>query len=276
MKYFIRILLLWLLLKCSLQLFGQREKYEKIDGVHFEKHFDTINPQRYTNDNEVYKGGYVFHFSVNYIDSNNRQKYYTHIGNGKWDFVSKDETDFFVVEYKMEIMPDLDIYKDKKYEYKQSVIHYTFWQADGRQQPISEKTGLVENKKNIWLHPPRTDLTEILELNPFPYICFPLKKGKRWKWNLKIGAFWGDERWITWEGLITNKCKYKVIDICIIETELGMLQCFKTRSVAKSKLGKTYLTSYFNSKYGFVRYEYVNIDKSKIVINLNKITIKER
>jgi hypothetical protein len=43
---------------------------------------------------------------------------------------------------------------------------------------------------------------------------------------------------------------------------------------AESELGKTYLTSYFNETYGFVRLEYINIDGSTLNIELYKADIK--
>jgi hypothetical protein len=55
---------------------------------------------------------------------------------------------------------------------------------------------------------------------------------------------------------------------------LGELSCYKIDSFAESALGKTYLTAYFNETYGFVRLEYINIDESKLNIELYKAEIK--
>jgi hypothetical protein len=138
-----------------------------------------------------------------------------------------------------------------------------------------EKTGLVENEKNIWLHPPRSFLFEILQLNPFPYIQKPYEKGNKWTWSLKIGDQWSNERWKVWKGGIENKYVYEIVDDnCAISTPLGDLNCYKINSYAESELGKTFLTAYFNEIYGFVRYEYINIDGSVLNIELYKAEIK--
>lgn len=52
---------------------------------------------------------------------------------------------------------------------------------------------------------------------------------------------------------------------------VGKLNCAEIRSVAKSDLGETSLTSYFNEEHGFVRLEYVNIDGSKMLINCVRV-----
>ena len=254
-------------------MFGQKEKYRKSSiGFYSEIRSDTTNLNRYTEDNEIYKAGYRFCYSLEYFDCNGSQRYYTHTGDRRWDFIKKNDS--IVVEYCMKILPGLEAPFLKVKDYAQTIIQYSFWQIDGNEQPVSEKTGLVENKKNVWLHPPRTDLSSILELNPFPCIRFPLIIGKMWKGKLIIGDFWGDVRWISWEGQITNNYKYKISRKCTIDTELGVLKCYIVKSVATSTLGKTHLTSYFNQQYGFIRYEYTNIDGSQILINLKKVDVK--
>jgi len=129
-------------------------------------------------------------------------------------------------------------------------------------------TGLIENSKNIWLHPPRLKLFSILELNPFPNVKFPLEIGKSWSWNLKIGGQWGDKRWKEWSGNIENKYQYKIVGKEIMKTGVGSLECYVIEGQAESELGITKLISYFNKKYGFVKLDYTNIDNSKLEINL--------
>ncbi len=130
-------------------------------------------------------------------------------------------------------------------------------------------SGIVENERNLWMHPIRNCLFRILELNPFPYIQYPIKKGNAWKWSLSIGSQWGDERWKTWTGKIVNKYKYKITDTdCKVVTPMGTLSCVKVEAVAKSRIGKTYLTAYYNDTYGFVKMDNTNIDGSRLLVNL--------
>lgn len=119
------------------------------------------------------------------------------------------------------------------------------------------------------MHPNRDCLFQILELNPFPYIQYPIKKGNTWKWSLSIGSQWGDERWKTWTGGIVNKYKYKITDTdCEVVTPMGTLSCVKVEAVAKSRIGKTYLTAYYNDTYGFVKMDNTNIDGSRLLVDL--------
>ena len=137
-------------------------------------------------------------------------------------------------------------------------------------EKIRENIGssIVENNKGIWIHPPRDFFFKILELTPFPYILKPYTIGREWDWSLEIGSHWGNVKWREWEEMITNKCSYKITGDTILNTKTGNFHCYIVDSYAVSELGKTYLTSYFNDKYGFIKLDYTNIDGSKIVLNL--------
>lgn len=65
---------------------------------------------------------------------------------------------------------------------------------------------------------------------------------------------------------------YKIVCKEYIKTEFKNLECLKIVSSATSELGQTHLTSYFNKDYGFVKLEYINIDGSKININLTEMS----
>jgi hypothetical protein len=152
--------------------------------------------------------------------------------------------------------------------YYQTCISYIF----DKNNPYNPKTGLIENERNIWFHPPREYLFQILELNPYPYIKYPLEIGHSWNWKLKIGDSWGDKRWKLWKGIVEFKYKYSIVAKKTIKTNLGDLDCFVIEGEAVSTLGKTKLTSYFNSRYGFVRFDYTNIDNSKLQIVLKSVS----
>jgi hypothetical protein len=254
---------------------AQEVKYKYDDGVYVEIRTDSLNLARYTEDNEVYRAGNVYVFQYQYISNDNKQNHYIyHRDNGygsSWEFCDTNvQLDSTVVFVRMEVKPDLDHFAKYSW-YDQTVIEYKYLNKDETALPMLEKTGVIENKKNIWMHPPRTDLFRILELNPFPFIQKPYKKGNKWKWDLEIGEGWGDARWMLWKGLIVNKYEYKITNTAkILHTELGDIPCYEIKSVAKSRIGTTSLTAYFNEKYGFVKLDYTNIDGSKIIFNLVK------
>ncbi len=134
-----------------------------------------------------------------------------------------------------------------------------------------EISGIIENKMNAWLHPPRSEMFMILETNPYPFVMFPLEVGKTWSDSLEIGDQWSDHRWLKWEGSIVNQTQRKITGKEIVTTAFGPLLCYVVMSWSTSRLGTTTLTSYFNEKYGFVRLEYGNIDGTELVASLIKV-----
>src|SRR5699024_9124518 len=53
-------------------------------------------------------------------------------------------------------------------------------------------TGIIENKKEVWTHPFRSNQYVLTEIAPFPTVKRPLKIGKAWQSSLKIGKNWGE------------------------------------------------------------------------------------
>ena len=212
---------------------------------------------------ETYKRGSEITFSYKYTDRNGKEQYFVINKGNFWDFTSASNTsDNVIRDFKLKVLHENMNFNDPKFY--QIGISYIIEKNDV--SPFV--TGLIENEKNIWLHPPREFLFRILELNPFPYIKYPFQIGHTWNWELEIGGQWGDKRWKEWSGNITNKYQYKITDKKTINTAIGLLECYIIESEAKSKLGTTKLISYFNELFGFVKLDYTNIDNSTIEINI--------
>jgi hypothetical protein len=251
---------------------AQKEKYDKWNGVKFEIRKDTLHTARYTEDNIIYQANNVYYFDFQYFDKNGLPCSFIPGSSSMdkdWQLVSKSDKDTSFTGYKMEVRPTSTEIRVK--DYNQSVIAYYLLRGDSVYKKYWERTGLVENKANIWFHPIRTDLFEILEINPFPYIRYPIRIGKQWGWKMKVGALYADKRWAEWEGVLLFKSHYKISNIVKLNTPLGTLSCYVIKSENKSELGKSYLTAYFNKEYGFVKFDYINIDGSKMIIDLIKI-----
>ena len=283
--YLLLVFLVWVSFSA---LFAQQTEYENREGIFYEIRPDATNANRYTEDNEIYKQENVYSFNYQYITGNGEELYFQplyepHIitGDGEkiegsfisweWEFVSKENlSDDAVTAFQMRVFPGECRNKG------QSCIEFRYIMNAGDSVSRWEKTGLIENKKNIWLHPPRLWFFRILEINPFPFIQKPYEKGNKWHWSLEIGSQWGDPRWKEWEEEnIENQYTYEISDVNRpIHTPLGELKCCKIDSYSESELGKTYLTAYFNETYGFVRLEYINIDGSTLNIELYKADIK--
>ena len=251
------------------------------------KTVETANPCRYTEDNKIYQADREFTFEFHYFDPQGKERYMryervpiqrqelTEAGDTitntyyspDFSFSDKfDAKDSCINRYLVKVACSHRVFRK---DYNQTVEEFYF-PLDGQRSKVPlSMSGIVENEKNLWMHPNRDCLLQILELNPFPYIQYPIKKGKTWKWRLTIGNRWGDERWKTWDGLIVNKYKYKITDTdCEVVTPMGTLSCVKVEAVAKSRIGKTRLTAYYNDTYGFVKMDNTNIDGSRIEIKL--------
>lgn len=145
------------------------------------------------------------------------------------------------------------------------------YDKDGERTFGRTQTGVIENAKNVWIHPLRHQNFKILEVNPFPFIKSPFKVGNKYSWSLKIGDNWADPNWKVWSGSIENQMNYEIVDKTKIKTKAGEFDVFIVYSEASSRIGTTSLRSYYNEKVGFVKLEYVNIDSTELTIELKEI-----
>lgn len=255
---------------------AQEMEYENNNGLFAEILPDTTDLARYNRDNVVYTPESVFTFGYYFEKAGEKYHFQTiQAANGaiyKWDFIPHEAlSDSAVTTFQIKVLPDLSSYAHFP-GYNQTIIEYTYYMNNGGKCNLTSSTGVIENAKNIWMHPPRSLLFRILELNPFPFIQAPYEKGNAWTWSLKIGDSWSDSRWKEWEGVIENQYFYEITEENVpIPTPLGELRCYKIDSRAESELGKTYLTAYFHEKYGFVKWDYTNIDGSRIFIELKEV-----
>ncbi len=144
--------------------------------------------------------------------------------------------------------------------YSQTVIRYEYFDKDYNMLNTREGTGVIENDKNIWLHPPRIGDVGILQLSAFPFIRFTNQK--TWEWILEA-----------------SYSKYKNVLLAhyyekgeekLIQTELGELLCTPINAMTKSDIGTTTTSFIFNKDYGFVKMEFKNIDGTAITLEAIK------
>ena len=60
----------------------------------------------------------------------------------------------------------------------------------------------------------------------------------------------------------------RLLDISIVETSLGNLECYEVTAIATHEFGESSLISYFNEQYGFVKFHYININSSETILEL--------
>lgn len=256
--------------------FAQNKGYtlvKKYNGIYVEQFADTIkDPEKYNVNNKIYKTGRQFIYDY-YYQNKQQQKY--HFGSieqtvgetdilpyNAWRFIPVDSVDAIkVVEVKLTVI------KVGIPDYDQTGIKYDFPMVSSP-LAFNESTGVIENEKNIWMHPPRSKFFRILEINPFPFIQQPYQVGNKWNWKLKVDAFWADSRWKIWQSDINNNYQYEITGKKKLKTKLGELDCWVVSAVGTSEIGTTKLISYFNENFGFVKLDYTNIDGTKTVLEL--------
>lgn len=130
-------------------------------------------------------------------------------------------------------------------------------------------SGITENDTVVWIHPPRNGLYRKLELSPFPMVKFPLEVGNNWKWSLLIGNQWSVKGHAEWgnadEQFVSN---YQITRKVSLSTKLGVINCYEIESFTESDFIQTELKYYYSTDYGFVRLEYLNIDKRRLIMEL--------
>jgi len=131
-------------------------------------------------------------------------------------------------------------------------------------------TGLIENKYRVWTHPNRMYELEVLEFSPFPQIRFPFKKGTTWTDTISPAPSSSYNQWILFDKTIDCISTYKITGKTQLTTKIGTLECFiiKATAVNPASNNNGYLTSYFNPKYGFVKFDYTNVDGNRLVMEV--------
>lgn len=231
------------------------------------------NPDRYSIDNKVYRINKKFIFDYFIIKGGDTLKITTpkmtrpdSDFQREWAFISKnskheDKIETISVDVQSGIINENQTMLKYEYQYFIDTGNSTFYST----------SGVIENEMNTWMHPHRDKYFMILELNPFPFIQQPFKIGNKWTWTLGIGDHWKDERWKIWTGSIKNDYIYEITGKEKLKTKVGEIDCWVVQSTATSSIGSTGLIAYYNEENGFVKLDYINIDKSRLTIEIKEI-----
>ena len=238
------------------------------DGILVEKFDSTVvDENKYNHNNVIYKVGNSFKYKFEHKTPQGEIKLFKiEKDNKSWEFVPFENKDSTTVRSVLIKVANGNPMTKHIPDYNQTALIY----KNGNNSKTYSMSGAIENEGNVWIHPPRDQYFEILELNPFPYIKAPYEIGNKWNWTLTIGSGWSDKRWKVWEGKIENKYNYEITDKRTMKTDMGNIECYVIKSKAISRIGETELIAYFNTEYGFVKLEYINIDGSKTNLELEE------
>jgi hypothetical protein len=243
------------------QTIDYNEKY----GFYQERRDSTQTfPQNYNNDNVTFlpNTSFLYNYQILKDGKSLKVKFKKY---QKWDYVTDNDLDTNTV-YNIQLF----VKKEKGIFSDQTAIKYNY--LNKVKKPLnseSDGTGAIENRKNVWIHPPRQSYFMITEMNPFPFVMLPYEQNRTYEAGLTYHSdSASDPRWKSWEGLNSDKRTYKITGKKILKTPLGDIECIEIISSCTSPIGETCLNAYFHEKYGFVKLEYTNIDQSKLILNL--------
>jgi len=218
-------------------------------------------------DNEIYQPGRTWRYKLKAAQNNQLQNFEIN-RRGDWRLVpaAKRSNGSWqkVDELVMEVVDGFGPYDQ---DFNQTVIKYSY-RISGKKDANEFFTGLVENDVNVWLHPLRNDLFEILALNPYPFVQRPLQVGKRFDFELPVHDNWSNPEWQKWYGTLENNCKYEIVKKRKVELAFGERTPFAVMSECENEIGSTGLVAYFDEEMGFVKLDYRNIDNSWLSLEL--------
>ncbi len=250
-------------------------QYKYDDGFWVEA-IDTIldvNDNPFNHDNTIYVPGKEYIYDYQFFTKDGQERKISQQGYSLRPLDSL--TTMTIMKFSVEADTDRFL-GGKDPEYAQTELKYRYYLINDSINPPVESSGVIENEKNVWMHPwRRARLFYYLQLNPYPFIQAPYEIGNTFEWSFLVGGQWGDKEWASWEGNVELTHQYEIVAKEKVSTSFaGDLECVVVEGVGTSELGRTTLTSYFNETYGFVRFDYLNIDSSRFIINL--IEVKEK
>jgi len=279
--------------------FLHSQELEYDDGIYSEKRINSDSiKHKYTVDNVSYKLNRVFIFDYYYLDNTGKRKKFIATKDESLDDNPlnladiKNLSEKIIDKLKIEVTDNISMFTQFDPDYTQTGISFYYLDQKGssgdtmcdyfrkkhgnlNDTPCGDEiTGVIDNKKNLWIHPPRSYTFKILELCPFPFQYLD-ESIKTWTWNLNVGGSYLDPRWINHSGSIEIKYQYTRSKDEVLQTAFGALPCKVTNSVASSEFGKsmmkTHLKSYYHPNYGFVKLEFNLINGAKLVMELIEV-----
>ncbi|PXY02162.1 hypothetical protein DF185_05825 [Marinifilum breve] len=236
-------------------------------NIAYSQQFKTlvIEKQQVDENNQIFKTGNAFVYDYEIIDNGEKYKLSVnkgmHAGSG-FELI-KEGLDTTNLKIQL-LVPKVNA--KTRTNKNQTEIYYIF-------EPnynSFNRTGIVENSNNTWIHPPREGFFRALETCPFPFVKLPLQIGKKWSDKMKISNSWSHEKWGVWNGKLMLNYDYEIAKKLKLKTAMGDLECFVINASANSDIGKSYLKMYYSEMYGFIRLEYTMATGLQVNLNMEK------
>ena len=156
---------------------------------------------------------------------------------------------------------------DRELSPNQSVIK-VYWVNSDNTLISNTSEGIIENHKNLWMHPLRGYQMWPTFTAPWPYVQFPISVGDKYTWWKKLDGGWGSDRYVQWDKIMHFDYVYEVIGTEVVVVNDQGIECYKIEATGTSEIGNTRVFFYFNPRLGFVKMDYHLMDDSNIVMNM--------
>ncbi len=269
------------------------EKPTPGDGIWSEKPvYSDTSTHKYTVDNISYKLGNVFIYDYYYLDASGKKKKFLFTKNesSKTNALNLSDyenlTDSTIAKVMLRVTDKRETYAGCDSSCTQTTISYSYLIKNTEQNKkkyaydlVKDKfiscgavsTGVVDNRKNSWIHPPRQFTFRILQLSPFPFYQQD-EEVNHWAWNVLVGGVYLDPRWTSSKEKIAVRTDYTRQPEEALSTAFGKLTSKVTTAQATLQTAKgeikTYLKSYYHAEYGFLKLEYTLVNGAKMVFDL--------
>lgn len=185
-----------------------------------------------------------------------------------WKLTQDLNSKNLINEIRYNVVPDSTIRLNGRTNRNQTEVQIEYYYID---LVGGEYTGIVENNRNVWIHPPRGNFFKVLNTCPYPYVQLPLYIGRKWSDKMRISNHWADPNWAIWEKKLKMDLSYEVIGKESISVNDKEYECFVIKSVAISKIGKCELLFYYNEELGFINMRYDILSKIRVHFDLSDV-----
>lgn len=260
--------------------YATRNVYQQNAGYYKEEPDQNGN---YTSDNITFKTGNRLVYDYYYKKQSDNSLYKFAIdtfginqGNyNSWKFVDYSMDDDPKNKCEKIILTVTDNWKNKPPDYDQTVIQYEYLNIN-EQYLLYENTGVIENSKNIWLHPPRQLLFRAHIPVPWPFVATPYEVGTRYSYTWKWSDMWSDPRLLEWKGMISNDNRYEIVGIEYYNIGNKEIESLKIESEAISEIGKSTAEFLFHPEVGFLSHKIKLANGDSLVMRATEYVLGEK
>jgi len=144
-----------------------------------------------------------------------------------------------------------------------SVVGKRFWNC-------IDTTGIIENSKEVWIHPFRNNEFYKTEIAAFPTVVLPLSDTTLQSMNGGSTHIMGN--WGLYNNTETKQSFEYINKELKFYSDIGEIECHKIIGIGdNSRYGKSMLEFYFNEDYGFTEMNYLTYDGDSILFKIIKV-----